>query len=153
MPNPKSPPRPLVFSQFEHVPPDGVPAVGVYRGEGLSAAVSGPNGADVFNALGRLSGVKPLFCRNWVSHAKLAEWLARGVGLDELQFYAQATRIEPTGRYRKMMEQGLDPLTAQQMAYADPLDGLYFGVGGPISRAHQSGNRDVSFVILEGWNA
>lgn len=152
MPNPNNQPRPILFSQFEHVTPDLVPAVGAYRGNGLSIAISGQNGADVYNALGRATGVQPLFCRRWVSHVKLAEWLHLGIGLDEAKFYSQATRIEPAGRYRKLMEQGLDPFEAQQMAFADPLDGVYFGVGGPISRANQSGNRDVSLVILGDWN-
>lgn len=146
-------PRPLVFSQFEHVTPDLVPAVAVYVGGGLQVAISGQNGADVFNAMGRASGVKPIFVRKWVSHEKLGEFLKLAAGMSFERYRAKSTRIEPLGRYRKMMEQGLDPFEAQAMAYADPLDGLYFGVGGPISRAHQSGNRDVSYVILEDWKS
>lgn len=147
-----NPPRPLVFSVFEHVTPDQIPAVGVYRGGGLSIAVSGQNGADVFNAMGRVTGVHPMFCRKWLSHDKLAEWLAIAGFVDQQKFYDKAARIEPGGRYLQMALSGqISPMQAKQMAYADPLDGLYFGVGGPISRAHQSGNRDVSYVILGDW--
>lgn len=144
--------RPVVFSRFEHVPQATVPAVGIFSTAGLTVAASGPNGLEVANALRRADPahrtprgfIKPLM------HAQLLHLLASASQLEPEYFRKRSMRIEPRGRYAKLIAQGMDPLEAECQSQTDILDGLFFNVGGPITTI-QSGGRDVSFVIPGDW--